>query len=127
LHVLWAKGIKFCEDRKIFKPESSRQKVMMHNWRDDLWADSGYRIRCIQSLIGQIKSDYAGLNAVLEIKSGGDDIVLSDGVLEKISWIRQALKRFDRLQRMDIEGVFSSEVEAIRKDIRAISGWVDRG
>ena len=98
---------------------------MMHNWRDDLWADSGYRIRCMRSLIGQIKSEYAGLNSFLTIKSGGRNILATDEVLEKIAWIRQALKVFDRLKMMDIEGVFSTEVEAIKKDIRAISGWVE--
>ena len=99
---------------------------MMHNCRDDLCADSGYRIRCMRSLNEQIKSEYADLNSFLKIKSGGRDILATDEVLEKISRIKQALKVFDRLQMMDIEGVFSTEVEAIKKDIRAISESVDR-
>ena len=37
-------------------------------------------------------------------KSGGRDILQADEVLEKISWMRQALKVFDRLKMMDIEG-----------------------
>ena len=98
---------------------------MMHNCRDDLCADSGYRIRCMRSLIGQIKSDYADLNSFLKIKSGGRDILPTDEVLEKKSWIKQALKVFERLQMMDIEGVFSTEVEAIKKDIRAIPESID--
>ena len=81
----------------------------------------------MRSLAEQIKSDYAGLNAVLKMKSSGEDIVLSDEVLQKISWIRQALERFERLKMMDIEGVFSAQVEAIKKDIRVISELVDRG
>jgi hypothetical protein len=99
---------------------------MMHNCRDDLCADSGYRIRCMQSLTEQIKSEYANMNSFLKIKNGGKNILATDEVLEKISWIRQALKVFDRLQMMDIEGVFSTEVEAIKKDIMAISESADR-
>ena len=64
---------------------------MMHNCRDDLCADSGYRIRCMRSLIGQIKSDYAGLNSFLKIKSGGRNILATDEVLGKILWIRKLL------------------------------------
>ncbi len=41
--------------------------------------------------------------------------------------MRQAFKVFDRLKMLDIEGVLSALVEAIRKDIRAISELVDRG
>ena len=80
----------------------------------------------MQSLMVQIKSDYADLNSYLKIKSSGRDILRTDEVLEKISWIRQALKVFDRLQIMDIEGVFSTEVEAIKKDIWAVSELVER-
>ena len=98
---------------------------MMHNCRDDLCADSGYRIRCMRSLIGQIKSDYADLNSFLKIKSGDRNILRTDEILKKIAWIRQALKVFDRLQMMDIEGVLSTEVEAIKKDIRNISESVE--
>jgi len=79
----------------------------------------------MQSLIEQIKSDYAEMNSFLKIKSGGRNILATDEVLKKISWIRQALKVFDRLQMMDIEGVLSTEVEAIIKDIRAISESVE--
>jgi hypothetical protein len=80
----------------------------------------------MQSLIEQIKSDYADLNSFLTIKNGGRDILPTDEVLGKISWISESLKVFDGLKMMDIEGVFSTEVEAIRNDIRVISGWVDR-
>ena len=66
------------------------------------------------------------MNSFLKIKNGGKNILATDEFLEKISWIRQALKVFDRMKMMDIEGVFSTDVEAIKKDIRAISESAER-
>lgn len=91
------------------------------NYRGDLYDENSYRIRCMRSLVEQIKNDYADLNSFLKgIKNGTNGISEIDEVMQKISWIEEELKLFNKLRVMNIEGILSGEIEQIENDVMQI-------
>ena len=82
-------------------------------------ADTGYKMRCIKSLIAQTKKDYAELNHVWQKvdndKTGEIDI---DELLKKISCVKQGLIMYREYRNKDIEGVLWVEEEQIGKDLQ---------
>jgi hypothetical protein len=82
-------------------------------------ADTGYKMRCLKSLIAQIKKDYAELNQLWQ-KVDNDKIgeIDIDELLKKISWVKQGLKMFQEKRNKDIEGVLWVDIEHIAKDLQ---------
>ena len=80
-------------------------------------ADTGYKMRCMKSLIAQIKKDYAELNQLWE-KVENDKIneIDVDELLKKISWVKQGLKMFSEYR--NVEGVVWVNAENIVKDLQ---------
>ena len=94
---------------------------MNFGYRNDLYDESSYRIRCTQSLIDQIKRDYADLNSLLKgLKNNTCDISEADEVMQRISWIKEGLKMFNKLRMMNIEGILCDEIEQIENDVMQI-------
>jgi hypothetical protein len=91
------------------------------NYADGLCDDSGYRIRCMDSLIKQVETDYDDLKSSLKmLKNNAIDISKIDEVLGKISWIKKGLKMLEGLKVMKIESVLSNEIVEIEKKIMDI-------
>jgi hypothetical protein len=108
-------------DRKIFKSRLVRKKGMNINCSDKLYDDSGYRIRCMRSLVEQLKNDYAELNSLLKgLKNNTREISEADEVRQRISWIKEELKVFNKLKMLNIEGILWGEVEQIENDVMNI-------
>ena len=82
-------------------------------------ADTGYKMRCIKSLIAQTKKDYAELNQLWQ-KVDNDKIgkIEIDELLKKISWVKQELNIFIEYRNKDIEGVLWVDAECIAKDLQ---------
>ena len=82
-------------------------------------ADTGYKMRCIKSLITQTKKDYAELNQlwrkVDNDKIGEIDI---DELLKKISWVKHGLEMFREYRNKDVEGVLWVGKEQIGNDLQ---------
>ena len=96
------------------------------NGVDKLYVDCTYRIRCIRSLIEQLKRDYADLNVLLNgVKNINRDIVEADEVMQRLSWIKEELKLLNKFKMMNIEGVLSSEIDQIEKDIMHIESHLN--
>ena len=96
------------------------------NYGDDLYDESSYRIRCMRSLVEQLKNDYADLNSLLKgFKNGTNGISEIDEVMQKISWIKEGLKMFNKLKMMNIEGVLWDEIEQIEKDVMQIEAQLN--
>jgi hypothetical protein len=94
---------------------------MVINYEDGLYDDSGYRMRCMDSLIKQIETDYDEMKSSLKrLKNNTIDISKIDTVLKKISWIKKELKMFEQLELTNIEGVLCSETAKIDRDITQI-------
>ena len=91
---------------------------MRINYRDDLYDDSGYRIRCMDSLKKQMETDYDELNLSLKkLKNNTTDISKIDEALEKISWIKRELRMVEQLEMINIEGVLCNELTNIERNI----------
>ena len=88
-------------------------------FKNQLCADTGYNIRCIESLVSQAKKDYAELNQLWQ-KFDNDKIgkIEIDELLKKISWVKQALDLFIEYRNKDIEGVLWVDAEYIAKDLQ---------
>ena len=81
-------------------------------------ADTGYKMRCIKSLIAQTKKDYAGLNQLWrKVDTDKIDEIEIDVLLKKISWVKQGLKIYREHRNKDIEGVLWVDIEQIGKDL----------
>jgi len=94
---------------------------MRINYRDGLYDDSGYRIRCMDSLRKQLETDYDELNSSLKnLKNSTADFSKIDEVFEKISWIKQELIMFEQLEMKNIEGVLCNEFANIERDVMEI-------
>ena len=79
---------------------------------------SGGKIRRMESLIAQIKEDYAEFNQLWQ-KVDYDKIseIEIGELLKIISWIKQGLKMLKEYQGKDIEGVLWLDAEQIEKDL----------
>ena len=86
-------------------------------YREGLHNEKGYRLRCMKSLIEQIKMDYINLNgSIKSLKSEKLDISETDKILQKISWIKQEINMLRKLDK-SIEGVLSGEIVDIEKQV----------
>jgi hypothetical protein len=76
-------------------------------------------MRCIKSLIAQIKKDYAELNQLWrKVDTDKIDEIEIDVLLKKISWVKQGLKMFREYKNKDVEGVLWVDAEHIVKDLQ---------
>jgi hypothetical protein len=94
---------------------------MVINCGEGLCDDSGYRMRCMDSLIRQIENDYDEMKSSLKrLNNNALDISKIDRILIKISWIKKELGMLEKLELINIEGVLSSEAAKIVRDITKI-------
>jgi hypothetical protein len=91
------------------------------NSLNNIYNESGYRIRCMHSLAEQIKSDFAELNGLMKkLNTGSLDICEMEQILQKIPWIKQSLYILKKLRIIDIEGVIWGQIGKIEKDVEHI-------
>ena len=80
--------------------------------------DKGYRIRCMRSLLKQMKEDYTHFRRLWErIEKGSTDRLEIEELIKVLSWIKQGLHSFEELRKKGIEGVFDGEIRKINNDI----------
>jgi len=90
-------------------------------------ADTGYKMRCIKSLIAQTKKDYAELNQLWQkVDNDKIDEIDIDELLKKISWVKQGLKIYRKYRNKDIEGVLWMDTERIAKDLQAKENRIEK-
>ena len=92
---------------------------MNSEFKNQWCADTGYKIRFIESLISQAKKDYAELNQHWQ-KFDNNKIgeIEIDELLKKISWVKQELNIFIEFRNKDVEGVLWGDAEYIAKDLQ---------
>ena len=84
----------------------------------DLYNKTGYRIRCMEGLIVQIREDYAELKQLwkkLERRAVAPSEM--EELVRVFSWLREGLSVFEELRSRGIEGVTWSELEEIERDV----------
>jgi hypothetical protein len=93
--------------------------VMYGDFINERYTDTGYKLRCMRSLIAQTKKDYAELNQLWQ-KVDSDKIaeIEIDELLNKISWVKQGLKMIREYRNKGIEGVLWVDAEQIVKDLQ---------
>ena len=86
--------------------------------REKLHNEKSYRIRCMKSLIEQLKKDYSNLNkSIRKLKS---DVINSPGmeeILQQISWIKREVNILRKLDSNNIEGILWGEIIEIEKKV----------
>jgi len=86
--------------------------------REKLHNEESYRIRCMKSLIEQLKKDYSNLNK--SIKKLKSDVINSPGmeeILQQISWIKREVNILRKLDSNNIEGILWGEIIEIEKKV----------
>ena len=87
-------------------------------YREKMQSDNVYRIRFTESIIEQLKKDFSDLNGLMEkLKIGIIKSSELDEILQKISWIKQGLKSFNKMNYGYVEGVLSGDVTDIEKNM----------
>jgi hypothetical protein len=82
-------------------------------------ADTGFKMRCLKSLITQIKKDYAELNQLWQkVDSDKIDEIQTDELIKKISWIKQGLKMYREYRNNGVEGIVWVDIEQIVNDLQ---------
>ena len=85
----------------------------------DLYNETGYRIRCMEGLIVQLREDYAELNQLWKkLGKGAIDAYEMEELVRGFSWLREELSVFEELRRRGIEGVTWGELEDIERDVK---------
>ena len=86
--------------------------------RGNLYYDKGYRVRCMKSLIRQIKEDYSECNRLWKIFDKGSINHLEIEELSRvISWVKEDLDTFKAFRNEGLEGVTWGEIKNIEKDV----------
>ena len=81
--------------------------------------EKGYKIRCMQSLLEQIKKDHAELNRRWnKFEKGESNPIEIDCLVRVLSWVRQGLNAFNESNQRGIEGLLCGEIKDIEKDIK---------
>jgi hypothetical protein len=94
-------------------------KGMNRDNRENIYNDKGYRIRCIKSLIRQIKEDYSECKRLWKIFDKGSINHLEIEELARvISWVKEDLDTFKAFRNEGLEGVTWGEIECIERDVR---------
>ncbi len=94
------------------------KSIMNLNSLNNIYNESGYRIRCMRSLAEQVKNDFTDLTMLLErLESGTLNISEIEQILQKISWIKESLNMLNKLKMINIEGVVWGEIEQIENDV----------
>ena len=87
-------------------------------YKEKLQNEKSYRIRCMKSLIEQLKKDYSNLNRL--IKRLKSDVINSpemEEILQQISWIKQEVNILRKLDSNNIEGILWGEIIEIEKKV----------
>ena len=85
----------------------------------DLYNKTGYRIRCMEGLIVQIREDYAELNQLWrKLERRGVAPSEMEELVRVFSWLRKGLSVFEELRSRGIEGVTWGELEDIERDVK---------
>jgi len=85
----------------------------------DLYNDKGYRIRCIRSLVDQIKEDHMRFRTLFKrLESGESDVSLIEELVRVLSWLKQGLNTFKEMRNDQIEGVLWGDINRIDQDMK---------
>ena len=85
----------------------------------DLYNETEYRIRYMESLIVQIREDYAQLNQLwkkLEKRAVASSEM--EELVRVFSWLKEGLSVFEDMRSRGIEGVTWGELEDIERDLK---------
>ena len=92
---------------------------MLNHNSQDLRNDIAYKIRCMRSLVGQIKEDHLELNRLWKrLEYGSSDNYDEEELLRLTRRLRDELNLFKELRQRGIEGVCWGEIEEIERDIQ---------
>ena len=85
----------------------------------DPYSEKGYRIRCMNVLIDQIRQDHAHLTVLWSrLETGTSDKADMEDIMRLLSWLKQGLSAFKELRKRGIEGVMYPDTEHIHKDVK---------
>ena len=85
---------------------------------DDLYNGKGYRVRCMKSLVVQLREDHAYCSQLWErIKKGQIDKSEIEEFVRVLSWLKEGLNVFKDFGKRGIEGVSWGQIEDIEKDV----------
>ena len=88
--------------------------------QDDICNGSGYRIRCMKSLIEQIRRDHRECMSLWERFEKGELYRHEEEeLIRTMSWLREGLKLLSRMRQRGIESVYWGEIEEIEREIRS--------
>jgi hypothetical protein len=91
---------------------------MDENPLNNIYNETGVRIRRIQGLAEQVKNDFADLSILLKrFKSGTLDVAEKEQILQKMSWIKKSLNMLNKLKMANIEGIVWGEIEQIENSV----------
>jgi hypothetical protein len=86
--------------------------------RDVLSDDKVYRLRCMRSLLLQIKEDHADCNRLWKrLRKGKVDMRELEELVQALGRLKQGLGAFKEMRNNGLEGVFWGEMESIEKSI----------
>ena len=91
---------------------------MIIDTTDDRYQNSACRIRCMKSLVEQVRIDYREFNKLRRIcKKDEENIGVAKELTRRLCWIKQGLNVLNALGQGTIEGVLWGELEEIEKDV----------
>ena len=86
---------------------------------DGLQGNKGSRIRCVRSLIEQIKKDHEELNRLWKQRERGLGEESNEEEIGRVlSWLRQEIGLYKELGNIGIERISLGEIEEIEKDVK---------
>ena len=86
---------------------------------DGLYSEKGYRIRCMRSLLEQLKNDYSDCNRLwYALEKGTADSSQIEDFLRVLSWLKEGLNVFNDLGKKGIEVVSWGDIEHIVNDVK---------
>jgi len=87
--------------------------------RDGLYSEKGYRIRCMRSLLEQLKNDYADCNRLWhKLEKGTADSSQVEDLLRVLSWLKEGLNVFNDLGKQGIEVVSWGDLKYIVNGVK---------
>jgi len=94
---------------------------MRENNQDDLYDDTGYRIRCMRSLLTRLREGHAHCNELwYGLEKGPVDAKAEEELQRAICQLREDLNMLKELRQRGIEGVSCGEMKHIEKDLRTM-------
>lgn len=88
-------------------------------YKDGLYTENGYRIRCMRGLLEQVENDYAELGRLWDrIEKRDLDGLEEEEMVRVLAWLGQGLRIYKELRNRGLEGIRCVEIEEIEKDVK---------